>query len=243
MHHVVLDEWNRRPGWLQKRDPRAKLVVLLGYLLALATIPGWTPPAAMAFAALAGVGVALGRLPLRGVALRAAAVLPFGLFLAAGALATGATARAADLLVRSYLSASAVLVVMGTTPVPGLLRAMQSLGAPQFLVLVVHFLYRYLFVLSEQAQHMRLAAASRGLDRAGLTMSRSLWKAAGGALAVLFARSQVRAEAIHRAMLARGYAGGIVWLQAGRMQAGDWLLLAGGLMLCAGVRAGLAYAG
>lgn len=240
MHHVVLDEWNRRPGWLQKRDPRAKLIVLLAYLLALATMPGLTPHTAVGFAALAGAGMALARLPAAGVAVRAAVVLPFGLFFAAGSLLSGATARATDLLARSYLSAAGVLVILGATPMAGLLRGMQWLGLPRFLVLVVHFLHRYLFVLSEQAQHMRLAAASRGLDRAGLGRSRYLWKAAGGALAVLFARSQARAEAIHRAMLARGYAGSIVWLKDGRMQAADWLFMAVGLALCAGVRASAA---
>lgn len=242
MHHVVLEEWNRRPGWLQRRDARAKLIVLLAYLVALATMPSLGPGAVASFAAVAGAGAALGRLPAAGVMMRAAAVLPFTLFFAAGAWLSGAPGKGADLVLRSYLSAVAVLVAMGTTPMAGLLRAMEWLGAPRFLLLVVHFLYRYLFVLSEQAQHMRLAAASRGLDRAGFRRSRSLWKAAAGALAVLFARSQARAEAIHRAMLARGYAGRILWLRAERMAAGDWLFAVAGLALCAGLRAGLAVA-
>lgn len=228
---------------MQKRDARAKLVVLLAYLVALATMPRLTPQAVIGFGALASAGVASGRLPALGVALRAGAVLPFALFFAAGVWLSGATGKAADLVVRSYLSAAAVLVVMGATPMPGLLRAMEWLGAPRFLVQVAHFLYRYLFVLSEQAQHMRLAALSRGLDRGGFRRSRSLWRAAGGALAVLFARSQARAEAIHRAMLARGYAGRLAELRNERMEAGDWVLVAAGLLLCAGVRTGLAYAG
>jgi cobalt/nickel transport system permease protein len=45
---------------------------------------------------------------------------------------------------------------------------------------------------------MRAAAASRG----GLS-----FKAAAGALAVLFAKSYSRAEGIHRAMIARGFDG------------------------------------
>ncbi|MCS7315855.1 MAG: energy-coupling factor transporter transmembrane component T [Bryobacterales bacterium] len=243
MHHVVLDEWGRRPGWLQKRDARVKLVALLGYLIALGTAPPLALPAAAGFGALAAAGVVLGKLPAGAVALRAALVLPIGLFLAAGLLLGGAALRAGDLLVRSYLSAVAVLVVMGTTPMAGLLRAMESLGVPRFLVVVLHFLYRYLFVLSEQAQHMRLAVRSRGLDRAGLRRCPSLWKAAGGALAVLFARSLARAEAIHRAMLARGYRGQVLWLRAARMRPGDWLFLAVALTLCAAVRVVLAHAG
>jgi cobalt/nickel transport system permease protein len=91
------------------------------------------------------------------------------------------------------------------------------------LVLVAQFLYRYLFVISEQAQHMRLAAASRqgipGVHR------RSRFRAAAGALAVLFARSYYRAEGIDRAMLARGFSGRFPLLTPLRLKVADGLFL------------------
>ena len=42
-------------------------------------------------------------------------------------------------------------------------------GAPRFLLMVAQFLYRYLFVISEEAQHMRKAAmaARRHGERTG----------------------------------------------------------------------------
>jgi cobalt/nickel transport system permease protein len=63
--------------------------------------------------------------------------------------------------------------------------------------MVAQFLYRYLFVISEQAQHMRKAASARG----------GSFRRAAGALAVLFARSYQQAGEIHHAMLARGFQG------------------------------------
>ena len=107
------------------------------------------------------------------------------------------------LLGKSYISALAVLVLVSTTPLPQLLRGLELLGAPRFLLMVAQFLYRYLFVISEEAQHMRVAARSRG----GKGQSGSRFRAAAGALAVLFSRSYARAEAIHRAMIARGFQG------------------------------------
>src|SRR4029077_12628649 len=77
-------------------------------------------------------------------------------------------------------------------------------------------LYRYLFVISEEAQHMTRAAACRG---AGLARLR--FGAAAGALAVLFARSHGRAEDIHRAMIARGFTGHFRTLGALHFRAGD----------------------
>jgi cobalt/nickel transport system permease protein len=107
-------------------------------------------------------------------------------------------------LEKSFLSGFAALLLVGTTPLPKLVGALDWLGAPRTLLLVIQFLYRYLFVISEQGQHMRQAARSRqGTVRRG----NSRFHAAGGALGVLFARSSERADGIYRAMLARGFQG------------------------------------
>ena len=240
MHHLVVDEWSRRPGWLQQRDPRAKLVVLLTYLVCVSTLRELTPPALVALTVPLAAGLVLGKLPVSGVAARAMLVLPFAGPVALAAWRGGRPAQGHSLLVRAFLSAAAVLVVAGATPMPLLLRGLEGLGAPSFLVLVVQFLHRYLFVLSEQAQHMRLAALSRGAGHGRARRRRALWRAAGGALAVLFARSHARAAAIHRAMLARGYRSAIPSLAHMKMGVPDWWLAAAGVILIAGLRTVLA---
>jgi len=94
---------------------------------------------------------------------------------------------------------------------------------PRFLLMVAQFVYRYLFVISEEAQHMRVAAASR----AGTGRARgAVFRAAAGALAVLFARSYERASAIHRAMLARGFEGRFRLIAAPRLGAADAVFVA-----------------
>ena len=94
-------------------------------------------------------------------------------------------------------------------------------------ILVIQFLYRYLFVISEQGQHMRQAARCRGdLGKADRHRRRSRFQAAAGALAVLFGRSYQRAEAIHRAMLARGFQGQFHPLAAPVLRGADFLFLA-----------------
>src|SRR5436853_583242 len=118
----------------------------------------------------------------------------------------------AAMVLKSYLSALAVLLWVATTPLPALLLSLELLGVPVFLLTVIQFLYRYLFVISGEAQYMRTAAAARG----GLTFG-----AAAGALAVLFARSYSRAGQIHRAMLARGFTGRFVPLAPRRFTTTD----------------------
>jgi energy-coupling factor transporter ATP-binding protein EcfA2/energy-coupling factor transporter transmembrane protein EcfT len=197
LHHVVLERWSRGRSALHRCDPRVKIVLLAVFLIALATLPRISLVSVGALAALIVAAIAAAQLPAGGLLLRAAVVLPFPATVALVSWLAGDPERALALLVKSYISAAAVLVVVATTPMPKLLRGIEALGAPRFLVDVVQFLYRYLFVVSEQAQHMLLAARSRGGTRFGG------FAAAAGAVAVLFARSYARADGIHRAMLAR----------------------------------------
>ncbi len=189
--------------------------------------------AAYAFLALSAAVIA--RLPLGRVLLRAAAVLPFTLVFALLCWFGGDHPRAIALLEKTYLSAVAVLVVAGTTPLPALLEGFAKLGAPRILVSVIQFLYRYLFVVSEQAQHMRIAA----LCRAGMARRSRLqrFRAAAGALGVLFARSYLRAGGIHRAMLARGYDGRLPVADGAHFRPADAVFAVAAMALLATIRA------
>lgn len=204
MHHVVVEQWSRGSSPLHALDARAKLGALLGFLIAISTTP---PLAQAAFAAYAGVlfsALVAARLPLGAMFRRAALVLPFAATFALITWWSGDGARALALAEKSFLSGLAALLLIATTPMTQLLRALDSLGMPRPLVLVIQFLYRYLFVISEQAQHMRLASRCRQGPSAG---RRSRFRAAAGAVGVLFARSWERADGIYQAMLARGFTG------------------------------------
>jgi cobalt/nickel transport system permease protein len=204
LHHVVVERWNRLDSPLHAVDARAKFIALVFFLIAVATTP---PPSQLAFAVymlLLGVASVISRLPLLGLLERASLVLPFTATFAALTWWSGNPISALALLEKSFLSGFAALLLVGTTPLPKLVGALDWLGAPRTLLLVIQFLYRYLFVISEQGQHMRLAARSRQGTARG---NKSRFHAAGGALGVLFARSSERADGIYRAMLARGFQG------------------------------------
>jgi cobalt/nickel transport system permease protein len=225
VHHVVLERWSRGSSPLHRRDPRAKIAALLLILLALTTnhqgIAGLS--GLLLLMLLAGVHVA--GLPVRGVAVRAGTVLPFAVTLAAISWFSGDAARAGTVVIKSYLSAFAVLLVAGTTPLPALLLGFERLGLPRFPIMVAQFIYRYLFLISEEGQHMAMAASARGATLGTLAQTRARWRAASGALAVLFARSYSRAGEIHRAMLARSFDGSFRSLTQLRFGLADGLFL------------------
>src|SRR5437879_7893482 len=183
LHHVVLERWSRGSSFLHRRNARAKIVALLVFLVAVATTRQAFEWIGLFFVLLLLAAIIAARLPLAGVLRRAAVVLPFSLTFAAISWISGEPRRAALLVEKSYLSALAALLLVATTPLPQLLRGLEMLGVPGFLLMVAQFLYRYLFVIVEQAHRMRLA----GLCRGGL--KRGGFRAAAGALGVLFARS------------------------------------------------------
>jgi cobalt/nickel transport system permease protein len=223
VHHVVVESWSRRTSPLHARDARAKLGALLVFLIAVSTTPPESQMAFAGYATLMVVAMLLARLPMAALLRRALLVLPFSATFALITWLGGYPMRAISLGEKSFLSGLAALLLVATTPLAELTRGLESVRVPRSLLLVIEFVYRYLFVISEQAQHMRLAARSRG----------SSFRASGGALAVLFARSWERADGIYYAMLARGFNGRFPSFSVARFAAQDaaFLILAAGAVI------------
>lgn len=237
MHHALaVDRWSRGASLLHARDARAKLGAVLAFLIAVTTT---RPGAHLAFGLYAGLVIAaaaVARLPIVALARRAALVLPFSATFAAITWWSGDPARAMALAEKSLLCGFAALLLIATTPVNDLLRALESLAVPRPLILVIQFLHRYLFVISEQAQHMRLAAQCRRGIGAKRSRFAARFSAAGGALGVLFARSWERADGIYRAMLARGFNGHFPRLAPLRFRAADAAFMLVAALVAIGIR-------
>ncbi len=221
MHHVTLDQWSRRSSALHRLEARAKTAACLGIILSLMLSRYPVGLALGSHLLLVLALVVAARLPLGGLLARAAVVLPFAGTVAAFNLLGGDRELAWSVAGKSFVSACAVLLLLGTTSLAALLRGLESMGVPRFFLMVVQFLYRYLFVLSEQAQHMRQARRCRAPHPA----RQPLFRSAAGALAVLFARSHARAERIHRAMLARGFQGHFILLDSPALGRADLVFL------------------
>jgi cobalt/nickel transport system permease protein len=194
---LVLDRWSRQHGPLHSLDARWKLLACLAVLAALSLLPAW--PAAFAFGVAASLFVLVARLPLFALMIRAAWVLPFALVFSLLTALGGDLPRAATLLAKTYVSALFAVLLMATTPMERVLGAMNRLGVPSLLVEVIHFIWRYLHVVVEQAFRIRTAAEVRGGSRS--------FRISASSVAMLLSSSYARAGRIHRAMLARNGVG------------------------------------
>jgi cobalt/nickel transport system permease protein len=75
---------------------------------------------------------------------------------------------------------------------------------PQVVAIQLGFLYRYIFVLIDEAMRIRRARDFRGAARA--PVGRRL-AATGGVIGTLFIHTLDRSQRVHLAMAARGYRG------------------------------------
>jgi cobalt/nickel transport system permease protein len=206
--HVNVERWSRRSSALHSIDARAKLGALLVFLTAIATTSERAPGIYAGYFVLILGAIAIARLPIPAMLARATLVLPFSAVFALVTWWAGDVVGALVLVAKSFLSVLAALTLAASTPWVRLLDALASLHVPRPLLLVIQFLYRYLFVVTDQAARMRLAAHSR--QGAGKGTGQGWirrFHAAAGAVGVLFARSWLRADGVYRAMLARGFTG------------------------------------
>ena len=249
MHHSRIDRLAQGDEPAHRLDARAKLLALLAYTLVLVSFDRYAVSILAPMAVLPAAMMWLGRVP---AGLPARRLLVMAPLIAMVALASplydrlpqmvamgpwrgrvaGGWLTAASVTIRFVLGLTLLTAVTATTPMPRLLAAMRRLGLPALLVEQIGMLYRYLFVLLDEASHVRRARLLRGGGRA--PVGRRL-AATGGAIGSLFLRTLERSQRIHVAMQARGYRGTMPVLRPGRMTAADGaflVLVAGYLVAC-----------
>ncbi len=133
-----------------------------------------------------------------------------------------------SIVIRSWLSVQVAILLVTTTQFPDLIHALEHLRLPRMLVTVIAFLYRYIFVLSDEVLRLLRARQARSAtlpnQRGGGNI---FWRAriAGNMVGQLFLRSYERSDRIYNAMLARGYQGHLRTLNRHTMHTSDWFLV------------------
>jgi len=137
----------------------------------------------------------------------------------------------ASILVRFALSMTMLTVLVATTALPDLLRGLRRLRIPATLVTQLQFLYRYLFLLADEASRISRARRLREPER-----PRADWKTARAMLGSLLWRGIERADRVYLAMQARGFRGEMPSRGDASPGAGDAIFLAGVVAYCLIVR-------
>ena len=138
--------------------------------------------------------------------------------------------RFVSISIKSWLSIQAAIVLAASTTFPDLLVAMRALHVPQLLVSVFGLMWRYMFVLVDEASRLMRARSSRSghSDLPGARPGGSIsWRAkvTGGMAGSLFLRAFERSDRIYMAMVSRGYDGEVRSLPLPEVQPTQWVVL------------------
>lgn len=121
------------------------------------------------------------------------------------------------ILLKTYLTVMAVLILTATTPMDEIAQQLARLKVPSILVLLLTMIYRYITVALEETINMYTAYKLRAPGEKGIRMGDM-----GPFVGHLFLRSFDRGERVYAAMKCRGFTGEYSCLSSEKMKLWDW---------------------
>ena len=202
MNHGYLDRYARTDSAIHRLSAGAKCAsaVTLVVLTAFIGVPmAWV---LLIETAVLTVLVLLSRVPVAFLLKRLLLFEPLMIGAALVALVSpGGLFRFGVVLLRSNLAVAVMILLANTTPFSEILRLLRRLHVPALFLTILSLMYRYLYLVIDQAERMERARKSRTFIRRRMRS----WTVWSGLVAMLFVRSTERAERIYAAMLARGW--------------------------------------
>lgn len=253
MHADAFDRYHHAESPLHHLDPRIKVIITIAFILSNALLPdgawiafllAWS---FILFAtAMSGLGIGFTfkrsfiALPFALAAITVLFSIPgkpvtsFQFLLWDLTITDAGLLRFISIVIRSWLSVQMAILLVAVTEFPKIVHALTHLRVPTIITIIISFLYRYLFVLTDEVMRMLRTRQARSAAAAGMRSGGSVaWRAkiAGHMAGQLFLRSYERSDRIYNAMLARGYKGELMTIHPHHFHRSD--LLIGGLSIAA----------
>jgi cobalt/nickel transport system permease protein len=221
---------------IHRLDPRAKVLVTIIFIIAVVSFGKYDLFALFPYFVFPAAMIAAGNLPARYIAKKVLLLTPFVLLIGIfnplfdrevlvriGPLGiSGGWISCSSIVVRTMLTLGAALVLAGVTGFPAICGALERMGMPNAFAVQLLFLYRYIFVLTEEGSRMSRARELRTFGKKGLEM-----KVFGSLVGHFLLRTWQRAERVHMAMLARGFNGEFSTARTSRFGTREVLFLFG----------------
>jgi cobalt/nickel transport system permease protein len=223
-------------GIVAARPAACKVAVAFVWVVAVAATPARAVWAFALHAAVVAVVVRLAAVPARVLLRRLALDVPFVVFalalpflgpaprteLIGVPLSTTGLVAMWAILAKATLGLVVAVLLGATTPVTDLLRGLQQLRVPRLLVAIAGLMVRYLVVLGDDLERMRVARIARGADPRRLRQAPAVAAGAG----TTFVRAYERGERVHLAMASRGFTGRLPDLGGDAPTGREWFVTA-----------------
>lgn len=201
---------------LHRLDARAKVLVTALFVMLVVSHDRYQLAALFPFFIFPIALIAAGNLPFTYIARKILLLCPFvivvGIFnplldrtvvLHLGPVAvSGGWLSFFSIITRSILTVGSAFTLLALTGFPAVCRALEQLGMPRPFAVQLMFLYRYIFVLTEEGGRAARARQLRSCGKRGMGMG-----SFGTLVGHLLLRTWQRAERVHIAMLSRGFNG------------------------------------
>ena len=212
----TMDAISRQDTFVHRMDPRIKVMTTLVFIVCVVSFGKHEISALIPFLVYPVFLIVLGDLPvaylLRKVMVAAPFAVLIGIFnplldqevlLQVGPVGiSGGWTSFFSIMLRFMMTVGAALILIATTGYNAVCMALEKMGVPQVFVVQLLFLYRYLFVLVDEASRMVRARSLRSFQGKGMGI-----RVFGSMAGHLLLRTLERAQRIHLAMLCRGFDG------------------------------------
>lgn len=213
-----LDSLSSRKSPIHRLDPRAKVVATAFFIVCVVSFGKYEITGLIPFFLYPIVLIALGDLPLVYLLKKILLAAPFAVFIGMfnpiidrtvlmhiGPVGiSGGWVSFASIMLRFVLTVGAVLALIASTGFASICMSLEKMGAPNSFAVQLLFLYRYIFVLIDEASRMVRARSLRAFKGKGRG-----FKVFTSMIGQLLLRALDRAQRIHLAMRCRGFDGEI----------------------------------
>jgi cobalt/nickel transport system permease protein len=211
-----LDRLARKDTAVHRIDPRAKVITTFVFIVCVVSFDRYEVLALLPFVIFPVVLASEGGLPVGFLARILLVVSPFALMVGAfnpwfdretvaqigGLELSGGWVSYASIVLRFLLTTAAALVLTATTSFNGVCLALERLRVPDVFVTQLLLLYRYIFVLGDEAVRMAQARRLRAFGSRGMGL-----RVYTQMLGQLLLRTVARAQRVYLAMKCRGFDG------------------------------------
>jgi cobalt/nickel transport system permease protein len=223
VNHSFIDEHSHIDSVLHRLDPRIKIVNFVALLFFII----FSRPASLLSFSLYGLLILLligsSKIPVYYILKRCLIVVPFILMTALflpfwqqgetiplfhiGNFQVNVSAAGwiifQSVLIKGIFSVACLTLLTASTPFPQLLAALENMKFPKLITMILSFMYRYIFLIEDEAMKMWQAMESRHVGG-------PRWlhlKVIANMLGTLFIRSFERGERVYLSMCCRGFDG------------------------------------
>lgn len=203
---------------IHRVDPRAKLITTIAFIVAVVSFGRYTVWALLPFFIYPVALISIGGLPAGELFRRVAVLCPFAIIIGIfnplmdrqilfqlGPLGiSGGWASFASIVLRFILTVAAVLALISSTGFNAVCDSLSRFRVPRPFVVQLLFFYRYIFVLTDEADRIERARSLRSFGKRGMGFGPFI-----SLVGNLLLRALDRAERVYQAMRCRGFDGRI----------------------------------